>query len=131
MSTKSSIKKDSSNNWWKWINKNWVAATDPFVSSANGAKITGSGKLIDSTGNIWTMPGGVAYINGLPAGTSSLVVQLDYINQSIYYKNKASNWWIWQDNGWQNRFWVATSNPTGTSQSCIDPNGTSHASGST
>jgi Right handed beta helix region len=53
---------------------------------------------VDSSGNIWTVSGGVVYENG-KATASSTVSLLLYYDGTIYAENSTC-WWSWNGTGW-------------------------------
>jgi hypothetical protein len=74
-------------------------------------------QIVDSSGTIWTVVGGVVLANGNPAGYSKSVIELAYVNGMIYQENGDQNWW-----GWNGSTWIASANPlTASTQS---PSGT-------
>jgi hypothetical protein len=63
-------------------------------------------QIIDSSGNVWTVVGGVIYENGKEAGTSTKVTLLLYDNNSLYEENSADTWYSWNGSAW-----IASSDP--------------------
>jgi hypothetical protein len=101
---------NSAGNWWSWNGSTWVAAaSDPrAVASPSGTNIPAVAQITDSSGDVWTVSGGVIYENGAPAGYSNEATLLLYDNNIIYQENSAGSWWSWNGSSW-----VATSDPTG------------------
>jgi len=99
---------DSAGGWWLWKGGTWVAGSDPRIvsSSATGTTIPSATQITDSSGNVWTVSGGVVYANGALAGYSANVTLLLYDNGVIYQENSAGGWWSW--NG---RAWTSSSDP--------------------
>jgi hypothetical protein len=69
-------------------------------ASANGATIPPATELTDSSGNVWTVNGGVVYENGATAAFTDEVIQLLYYDRLISQENIHSNWWSWIGNAW-------------------------------
>jgi len=82
-----------------------AAATNAV--SVSGTKIPSATRIIDSSGNTWTVSGGVIQENGALAGYSAAVTKLLYDNSTIYQENSAGGWWSWSGSTW-----VATSDPS-------------------
>jgi len=82
-----------------------AAATNAV--SVSGTKIPSATRIIDSSGNTWTVSGGVIQENGALAGYSASVTKLLYDNSTIYQENSAGGWWSWSGSTW-----VATSDPS-------------------
>jgi hypothetical protein len=75
-------------------------ATPSVVSSPNGTTIPSATQIVDSSGNVWTVSGGVIYENGKLAGYSNGVSLLLYDNNIIYQENSAGGWWSWSGSTW-------------------------------
>ena len=75
-------------------------ATPTVVSSPNGTTIPSATQITDSSGNVWTVSGGVVYENAALAGYSSGVTLLLYDNNIIYQENAAGGWWSWNASEW-------------------------------
>ncbi len=100
---------NAAGNWWTWNNNAWVASSDPRkVVSSNGATIPAVTQIIDGSGNVWAVSGGVIYKNGVLAGYSNAVAQLVYDNSTIYQANAAGGWWSWNGNTW-----ISSTDPVG------------------
>jgi hypothetical protein len=83
----------------------------PCSSSAKNnlwtlAATSSKAQIIDSSGNVWTVVGGVIYENGKEAGTSTKVTLLLYDNNSLYEENSADSWYSWNGSSW-----IASSDP--------------------
>jgi len=102
--------KNAAGGWWKWVNNNsWLATTDPrgCVPSPDSSTMPNAASLCDSATNIWTVVGGVIWMNGVEqVGTQNVILML-YYNGIVYQKNSAGNWWKWVNNN----TWVATIDP--------------------
>jgi probable HAF family extracellular repeat protein len=72
--------------------------------SPNGTTIPAASQINDGFSN-WTLSKGVAYQNGQPTASSS-VVELLLLNGVIYQDNVHKNWYAWR-----NSAWVSTSPP--------------------
>ena len=70
------------------------------TASLNGTVIPAATDLIDSSGKVWTVSGGVIYKGGALAGYSKGVTKLLYDNNTIYQENSAGGWWSWNGNSW-------------------------------
>jgi hypothetical protein len=99
---------NSAGGWWSWNGTTWVASADPLTvaASPNGTSIPSATQIVDSSGNVWTVAGGVIYENGGLAGYSNNVTLLLYDNATIYQENSAGGWWSWNGSTW-----VAGSDP--------------------
>jgi hypothetical protein len=82
-----------------------AAATNAV--SVSGTKIPSAAHIIDSSGNTWTVSGGIVHENGALAGYSASVTKLLYDNSTIYQENSAGGWWSWNGSAW-----VASSDPS-------------------
>jgi hypothetical protein len=80
--------------------------TPIVVSSPNGTTIPSATQIIDGSGNVWTVSGGVVHENGALAGYSNGVTLLLYDNNLIYQENSARGWWSWNGSTW-----VSSSDP--------------------
>jgi Putative Ig domain len=92
---------NSAGGWWSWKSSTWVASSDPRkVSSPNGTNVPSATQITDSSGNVWTVSGGVVYENGALAGYSKSVTMLIYDSNVIYQENSAGGWWSWKGGTW-------------------------------
>jgi len=99
---------NTAGGWWSWNMGTWVSSSDPrVVTSPSGTSIPSTSKITDSSGNVWTVSGGVVYENGKMAGYSNAVKELLYENNIIYQENSGGDWWSWNGSTWS-----GTSNPT-------------------
>ncbi|HEY2685976.1 MAG TPA: hypothetical protein VGI93_20875 [Steroidobacteraceae bacterium] len=102
---------NAQNNWYAWRNGIWVATANPTSLSPNGATIP-SAPLINTSGqsplavNTWTLVKGVAFENGQPTASSS-VIELLFLGGVIYQENIYKNWYAWRNGS----AWVATAPP--------------------
>jgi hypothetical protein len=101
---------NTSGNWYTWSGGKWVAGSNPATASASGTNIPATSEITDSSGNIWTVSGGVIYKNGVLAGNSYNVKELLYENNTIYQENTSGNWYTWTGGKW-----AASSNPSASS----------------
>jgi hypothetical protein len=83
-----------------------LEAAVPGTASPDGTTIPSATQITDSSGNAWTVSGGVIYENGALAGYSNRVTLLLYDNNIIYQKNSAGGWWSWNGSKW-----VSSSDP--------------------
>jgi hypothetical protein len=93
---------NSAGGWWSWSAGTWVGSSDPRTQSpsANGTTIPSATQIIDSSGSVWTLAGGVVAENGAAAGYSANVTLLLYENGVIYQQNSAGGWWSWNGSAW-------------------------------
>jgi hypothetical protein len=92
---------NSAGGWWSWSGGTWVSSSDPLsAASASGTSIPKTAQIVDSSGNIWVVSGGVIYENGALAGYSNAVTSLVYDNNTIYQENSAGGWWSWSGGTW-------------------------------
>jgi hypothetical protein len=83
-----------------------LEAAAPGTASLDGATIPSATQITDSSGNVWTVSGGVVHENGALAGYSKGVTLLLYDNNRIYQENSAGGWWSWNGSTW-----VSSSDP--------------------
>jgi hypothetical protein len=87
--------------WWSWNGSIWVGSTDPRKTpSPNGSTIPDVAQITDSSGNVWTVAGGIIDVNGALAGYSKAVIQLAYDNNVIYQENASDAWYSWTGTTW-------------------------------
>jgi hypothetical protein len=84
-----------------------TAAAATNAVSVSGTRIPSATRIIDGSGNTWTISGGVIHENGALAGYSASVTKLLYDNSTIYQENSAGGWWSWNGSTW-----VASSDPS-------------------
>jgi hypothetical protein len=87
------------------IKRSILDAPAAGATTVNGTTIPTATQIIDSSGNVWTVSGGV-YENGTLV-TPTAVTLLMYDNDIIYQEDGAGIWWTW--NG---TTWVLSTNPT-------------------
>jgi hypothetical protein len=75
-----------------------AAGTD--TASVNGTTIPAAAQIVDGSGNVWAVSGGVISENGALAGYSADVTLLLYDNNTIYQQNSAGGWWSWVGGTW-------------------------------
>lgn len=118
---------NTSGEWYSWTGSAWKSvAGDPTsggakTPSASGATIeAGSNDLIDSSGNVWTLPTTkIAYRNGARAGNNYNTVQLLYYGNVIYCENSSGEWYSWNGSAW--------TSVSGNPETTADPRGPSVA----
>jgi hypothetical protein len=93
---------NSAGGWWSWTNGTWTGSSDPRLGAASpsGTTIPAVTQIIDSSGNVWTVSGGIVYENGSAAGYSNGVKTLVYDDNKIYQENAAGGWWSWSGSTW-------------------------------
>ncbi len=96
---------NSSKLWWGETQPNaaWSpaagTATSPLpalpAASANDTVVTGvSGAIIDAGGNKWTInAAGQVAVNGTADATTANVIELAYVNGTIWQENTSKLWW--------------------------------------
>lgn len=70
------------------------------VASPDGTTIPSASSITDSSGNSWTVVGGVVKENGSNAGFSSSVTLLLWYSGVIWQKNSSNLWWPWNGTAW-------------------------------
>ncbi|MGD0494172.1 MAG: putative Ig domain-containing protein [Steroidobacteraceae bacterium] len=107
---------NSAGGWWSWNGSTWVSSSDPRkLASANGTALPAAAQITDSSGDVWTLSGGVVHENAALAGYSNGVTLLLYDNKIIYQENSAGGWWSWNGSTWVSSSdprTVTTSDPT-------------------
>jgi hypothetical protein len=93
-----------------------AATVAQATASISGTRIPTAKQVVDSSGNVWTVSGGVIYENAKLAGYSNAVTLLVYDNKTIYQENSAGGWWSWSGGTW-----VSSSDPL----KAASPSGTS------
>jgi hypothetical protein len=99
---------NTSGEWYSWTGSAWKSvAGDPTASgakspSSSGANIApGSEDLVDSSGNVWTLPTTkIAYRNGTRAASNYNTVLLLYYDNVIYCENTSGEWYAWNGSAW-------------------------------
>jgi hypothetical protein len=114
---------NASSLWWSWTGTGWSAgdgtSTSPLpaapppkpVASPNDIVVlAGSTSAItDASGNSWTLVNGVVDENGAAAGYSAGVVEIAYVNSTVWQENASSLWWSWTGTGWSTGAGTSTS----------------------
>ena len=95
-----------------------LASVAIAAASPNGTTIPPATQIIDSSGNIWTVSGGI-YENGVLTVHSNGVALLLYDNNTLYYKTTAGAWW-----SWIGKRWVTSGTPPPVNGACGTANGT-------
>jgi hypothetical protein len=86
--------------WWQWNGSGWTQiAADP-VASASGTTIPPAAQIVDSNGGVWTVNGGLCYLNGVQAGNCNSVQTLLFYQNNIYVDSTFGTWWQWNGSGW-------------------------------
>src|ERR1700753_427037 len=92
---------NSAGGWWSWNGSTWIESNDPrSAASPSGTAIPSAAQIVDGSGNVWTVAGGVVYENGTTAGYSNGVTELLYENGLVYQENSSGNWWSWNGGTW-------------------------------
>jgi hypothetical protein len=106
---------NSAGGWWSWNGSGWIGASKPLsqTGSASGTTIPPATQIVDASGNVWIVSGGVVFKNGSAAGYSANVIDLVYLNGIIHQENTAKNWWSWNGSGW-----ASANNPLVTNAAC-------------
>jgi hypothetical protein len=58
------------------------------------------GSIIDSAGNAWTIVSNSVQENGAAAGISSNVIEIAYVNSTVWQENNSGLWWSWNGSSW-------------------------------
>lgn len=70
-----------------------------YAVSPDGTTVSGTGAIVDDSGNTWTMVGGVVYENAKAAGFSANVQKIE-IAQGVVYQYNGSQWFGWTGSAW-------------------------------
>jgi hypothetical protein len=57
-------------------------------------------QIVDANGGVWTVGGGLCYLNGVQAGNCNSVQALLFYQQKIYVGSTFATWWLWNGSGW-------------------------------
>ncbi len=103
-------------HWWGWQNGGWNlgngTSTSPLLTSPNNTVIkAGSGGfIVDVSGSVWMVTSvGTVTVNGAPAGYTANVVELAYVNGSVWQENASALWWQWSGSTWSSTDGISTS----------------------
>jgi hypothetical protein len=95
-----------------------LAAATVTPSASNTVVLNNSGgTIIDGAGSKWTVSSGLVAKNGSTnaAGFTKNVVEIAYVNGTVWQENTSNLWWSWNgNNGWNGGNGIATSPVTGT-----------------
>lgn len=69
-------------------------------ASANGTSLPSASSIIDNSGNVWTLSGGVVYRNGAVAGVNYNVALALWYSGTVYHENTAGQFYSWNGSGW-------------------------------
>lgn len=96
--------------WFAWTGTTWVvgdprkamaAAAVAFAAATGLPTIPAStSRIVDSSGNAWTLVDGFALINGARAGFNANTNAIVLSNSKIYSQNLAGLWFSWTGNTW-------------------------------
>jgi hypothetical protein len=87
--------------WWLWNGASWGQVSgDPRLSSPNGTAIPPAAQIVDPSGNVWTVAGGLCYVNGVQAGNCFDVQTLLLAQGQIYVGSTLGTWWLWTGTTW-------------------------------
>lgn len=76
------------------VNHELLSAGFPTVLNGTNSSVT------DSSSNVWTVVGGVAYENGSPAGFTADVAKLSLVRGTVWVVNTSSQWYFWNGSSW-------------------------------
>ena len=71
------------------------------AASADNTAIPPASSITDSSGGVWTLSGGLAYLNGQVAGGNYNTSLVLWYGGSIYCKNIDARFYQWTGTGWQ------------------------------
>ncbi len=71
----------------------YTLATQPNTPSPNNEVIRQGGTITDANLNTWTILNGQIQVNGVTDPTTANVVQLDYVNGTIWQENTSGAWY--------------------------------------
>jgi hypothetical protein len=80
-----------------------IKAAASATPSLSGTTVPSATQIIDSSGNVFTVAGGVAYENGALASYTKNVALLLYDNANVYQENTAGGWWVWSAGRWMQK----------------------------
>ncbi|WP_345813113.1 beta-glucosidase [Paraburkholderia sp. PREW-6R] len=69
-------------------------------ASVSGTAIPPATSINDSSGAVWTVSNGVVYRAGKTAAFTMNVKLLLWYAGKVYQENTDNNWWVWQNNVW-------------------------------
>jgi len=98
---------------------NWQASASGTVVTAAGGNATASIK--DRSGNTWSIAGGKITLNRVADPTTANVIELAYVNGSVWQENANQFWW---SKGKPTDPWSPTSAPAGLPKPPPSPDGT-------
>jgi hypothetical protein len=101
--TKGNIYVDSTfGTWWEWIGSGWtsVSSNPGAVESPSGMTVPPAARIVDSSGGVWTLAGGVCFRNGVQAGTCNSLNTLLVVSGVIYARSTNGTWWRWTGSSW-------------------------------
>lgn len=102
---------NTSGEFYQWNGTGWVRCADPRLTggtSADGTTMPSAPYIIDSTGAKWTLVNGVAYKNGVVAGTNYNVSIALWYGGKIYLRNTSGQFYV---NAEVKAQWLACSDP--------------------
>ncbi|OTP78176.1 hypothetical protein PAMC26577_05955 [Caballeronia sordidicola] len=70
------------------------------TASADGTSLPSSAKIVDNSGNVWTLSGGVVYRNGAVAGVNYNVALALWYAGTVYHQNTGGQFYSWNGSGW-------------------------------
>jgi hypothetical protein len=77
-----------------------VTGSSSATASPSGSMIPSMAELVDASGNVWTVSGGVISLNGEAQTITEKVLVLLYYQGVIYQQNNACMWWSWTNDAW-------------------------------
>jgi hypothetical protein len=92
--------------WYRWTGSGWTyIASGVPQPSTSGTTIPSATQIVDSSGNIWTMPrltspGNIIYLNGTPTTGDGDHVLVLYEQGTVYAENDGNVWYKWTGSGW-------------------------------
>ena len=101
---------NTSKSWYSWTGSAWSAGANPLANatplpapSAPGTVLlAGSASAItDAAANQWTISAdGTVLENAKAAGFTANVIEIAYINGTLWHENTAKSWYSWTGSAW-------------------------------
>jgi len=102
---------NTSGQFYSWTGAGWAACTDPRLgggTSPDGTTIPSASSIIDKTGAVWTVVGGVIYKNGATVGNTFNVSLLLWYGGNIYCCNTSGQFYV---NAEVATYWLPCTDP--------------------
>ncbi|WP_109479981.1 hypothetical protein [Paraburkholderia sp. C35] len=91
----------SGGQFYSWNGSTWIACNDPRLggTSPDGTTIPSASYILDKTGAMWTVVGGVIYKNGKTVGNTYNVSLLLWYGGKIWHKGTGGQFYVCTDLG--------------------------------